>query len=71
MNYQIGNEASASHLLNGMLGRLGFLLSVNHGDVGNVDINKVSFTHSIPQLRESFDKGHTLNVADSAPLVLN
>ena len=83
--YHIGNETGASHLSDGMLGRLCLLLSVDNRDVRNADAQEVVAAKSVAELlevvsltssseerlsyREGLDEGTRLEVTDCSTLV--
>lgn len=49
-----------------MLGGLRLLLSVNGGDVGDMDVHEVPGSGFVAKLSQCLNKGHALDVADSA-----
>lgn len=51
-----------------MLGRLSLLLSVDHWDVGDVDVDKVSLARLVSQLGEGLNERHALDITHSATL---
>ena len=63
---EIGDDARAADRLDGMLGRLGLLLSVDGGHEGDVDAEEVGLGGYVSELGEGFDEGHGLDVADGS-----
>jgi hypothetical protein len=64
--YKIGYQAIAANRLDRMLSRLGLLLSVNGGHVGNVNVHKVHAPGLVSQLSQRLDERHALDIADCA-----
>lgn len=53
---------------NGVLRRLGLLLSVNDGNVGNVNVDKVALASSLTELGQCLNEGHALDITDGTSL---
>lgn len=51
-----------------MLRRLGLLLSVDDGNVGNMDVDKVALAGSLTELGQGLNKGHALDITDGTSL---
>jgi hypothetical protein len=54
------------HRLDGLLRRLGLLLSVYNRHIRDVDLHEVVLARSSPQLAHSLNEGHALNIAHCA-----
>lgn len=63
--YQIRNETSAAHALDGHLGGLCLLFAVHQGDVADVDLHEVVSSGAHSELSHGLDEGHALNVSHS------
>lgn len=64
--YNIRDQTSTSHGLDGHLGRLGLLLSMNKWNVADMDLHEVVPSSSDPELRHGLDERHAFYVANSA-----
>jgi len=53
---------------NRVLRRLGLLLSVDDGNVGNVNVDKVALASSLTELGQRLNEGHALNITDGTSL---
>lgn len=62
--YQIGNQTSAAHALDGHLCGLCLLLAVDQGHVADVDLHEVVSSSAHSELRHGLDKGHALDVTN-------
>jgi hypothetical protein len=64
--YQIGDQAVAANGLDGVLGWLRLLLSVDRGHVRDMDGHEVGATSLVAQLCQGLDEWHALDVTNSA-----
>lgn len=52
-----------------MLSRFGLLLAVDNRNIGDVDVDEVILASLMPKLSECFNKGHALDITNSATLL--
>lgn len=62
--HQIRHKTSTPGSLDGLLGGLCLLLSVDDGDIGDVDLQEVVLAGLPSQLCHGFNEGHALDVAN-------
>lgn len=62
LGYQIGAQARAADVLDGLLSGLGLLLSIDHRYQGDVYLQKIVLPRPPPQLSHGFDERPALDV---------
>ena len=65
-SHQVRNETSTPHGFDGLLGRLRLLLSIDHRDVRDMNLQEVVLPGSSSQLGHGLDERHALDIADGA-----
>jgi hypothetical protein len=65
-SYQIRNQSCPSDISNRLLSRLGLLLSLDHRDQGDVNLQKVSLPSTSFQLSHGLNEGRALDIANGA-----
>ena len=63
---QVGHQTGRANGPDGHLCRLRLLLAVDRGNVGDVDLHEVLRCAVVPEFAKCLDKGHALNVTNSA-----
>lgn len=66
ITYKVRDEAVAANRLDRVLGGLRLLLTVNGGNIGDVDVHEVPRPSFVAQLSQCLDKRHALDIADCA-----
>lgn len=64
--HQVGDQTRTSHCLDGLLGGLRLLLSIDNRHVRHMDLQEIVLARTAPELGHGLDKGHALDVAHSS-----